>query len=197
MAIKPTKVRTNTLAFWKKAVSFYSMPDCLHDWHSGLNVGNPTKCAEVNDFIKYIKHIKQLEARKQGADSQTRRLMTEKEFKRLHEIFKSYGGSHSLSIWKFGMPALINFQFHIIGRIDDTTQVIMDHICVHNNFEHALKTNLTWSKNVQDERDAPWQIVLGSMNPVFCVRISLGFWLESNLRSTPSAMALPYIFFFL
>ena len=115
IAIKP-KVRANTLAFWKKAVSFY-MPDRLHGWRSGSNDGNPTKCAEVNDSIKYIK---KLEARKQGADSQTRRQMTENEFKRLHEIFKSYGGSHSSSIWKFGMPALINFQFHMIGRRHDT-----------------------------------------------------------------------------
>jgi hypothetical protein len=83
------------------------MLDCLHGWISGSrNDGNPAKCAEVNDFIKYIK---KLEARKQGADSQTRHPMTEKEFKMLHEIFKSYGGSNSLPIWKFGMPALINF----------------------------------------------------------------------------------------
>lgn len=191
MAIKPM-VRANTLAFWKKAVSFY-MPNRLHGWRSGSNDGNPTKCAEVNDFIKYIK---KLEARKQGAESQTRRPMQEKEFKRLHEVFKSYGGSHSSSIWKFGMPALINFQFHMIARIDDTTQVVLDHICVHDNFENALKTKLNWSKNVQDERDAPWQIMLASMNPVFCVFISLGLWLECNLRSTPSAMASPYVFAF-
>jgi hypothetical protein len=119
------------------------MPDCLHGWRSGSNDGNPTKCAEVNNFIK---DIKKLEAWKQGADSQMQRPMTEKEFKRLHEIFKSYGGSHSLSIWKFGMPALVNFQFHMIGRIDDTTQLIMDHILVHDNFEHALKTKLNWNR---------------------------------------------------
>jgi hypothetical protein len=70
----------------------------------------------------------------------------------------------------------------------------MDHIREHDNFEDALKTKLNWSKNVQNERDVPWQIVLGSMNPVFCVLISLGLWLESNLRSTPSAMALPNVF---
>jgi hypothetical protein len=191
LTIRPL-VRANTLAFWKKAISFF-MPDRLHGWRTGTNDGNPTKCAEVNDFIKYIK---KLEARKQGADSQTRRPMQEKEFRRLHEVFKSFGGSHSSMIWKFGMPALINFQFHMIARIDDTTQVIMDHIRVHDNFENALKTKLNWSKNVQDERDAPWQIVLGTMNPVFCVFISLGLWLECNLRSTPTAIASPYVFAF-
>ena len=38
------------------------------------------------------------------------------------------------------MPALIDFQFHLIARIDDTTQVIMDHIRVHDEFDYALKT---------------------------------------------------------
>ena len=185
-------VRANTIAFWKKAISFY-MPDRLHGWRTGSNDGNPTKCAEVNDFVKYVK---KQEARKQGAASQTRRPMTESEFRRLHEVFKSYGGPHSSAIWKYGMPALINFQFHMIARIDDTTQVIMDHICVHDNFENALKTRLNWSKNVNDERDAPWQIVLASMDPVFCVYISLALWLETNLRTNALAIASPYLFAF-
>jgi hypothetical protein len=185
-------VRANTIAFWKKAISFH-MPDRLHGWRTGSNDGNPTKCAEVNDFVKFVK---KLEARKQGAASQTRRPMVETEFRRLHEVFKSFGGPHSSGIWKFGMPALINFQFHMIARIDDTTQVIMEHIRVHDNFDNALKTRLNWSKNVQDERDAPWQIVLGSINPVYCVYISLGLWLELNLRSNASAMASPYVFAF-
>ena len=107
-AIRPL-VRANTLAFWKKSISFH-MPDCLHGWRSGTNDGNPTKSAEMNDFIK---RVKKLETRKQGAESQTRRPMQEIEFCRLHEVFKSFsGGTNSSNIWKFGMPALINFQFH-------------------------------------------------------------------------------------
>lgn len=189
--VKPL-VRANTIAFWKKAISFY-MPDRLHGWRTGSNDGNPTKCAEVNDFIKYVK---KLEARKQGAESQTRRPMTENEFRGLHKVFKSYGAPHSSVIWKYGMPAIMNFQFHMIARIDDTTQVTIDHIRVHDNFENALKTRLNWSKNVNDERDAPWQIVLGSMDPVYCVFISLALWLETNLRTNASAMASPYLFAF-
>jgi hypothetical protein len=203
-SIRPL-VRAHTLAFWKKAISFH-MPDRLHGWRSGSNDGNPTKSVEVNDFIK---RVKKLEARKQGADSKTRRPMQETEFRRLHEIFKSsphaerdrdqqqqQNNTSTSIIWRYGMPALINFQFHLIARIDDTTQVIMDHIRVHDNFDNALKTRLNWSKNVQDERDAPWQVILGSMNPVFCNFISLGLWLEMNLRLNPSAVASPYLFSF-
>jgi hypothetical protein len=79
-------------------------------------------------------------------------------------------------------------------RINDTTQVVLDHIQVHDNFENDLETKMNLSKNVQDERDAPWQVMLGSINPVFGVLISLGLWLERNLRSTPIAMASPYVF---
>jgi len=184
-------VRANTLAFWKKAISFH-MPDRLHGWRTGSNDGNPTRSVEVNDFIK---RVKKLEARKQGAESQTRRPMLETEFRRLHEVFKSYDQSQNASIWKYGMPALINLQFHLIARIDDMTQVVLEHIRVHDNFPNALKTHLNWSKNVQDERNAPWQVVLGSMNAAFCVFVSLGLWLEVNLKSNPSAIVSPYVFF--
>jgi hypothetical protein len=68
-------VRANTVAYWKKAISFF-MPDCLHCWRTGSNDGNPTKLAEVNDFVKYLR---KLEAGKQGAVSKTRRPM-DREF---------------------------------------------------------------------------------------------------------------------
>jgi hypothetical protein len=86
------------------------------------------------------------------------------------------------------MPALINFQFHLIARIDNTTQLILDHIQVHDSLDNALKPRLNWSKNVWDECDAPWQVILGCINPVLCVVISLGMWLESNLKSNLSAI---------
>ena len=64
----------------------------------------------------------------------------------MHEVFNTFDGSHSSAIWKLGMPVLTNFQFHMIARIDDTTQVIMDHIRVHDHFENALKIRLNCSK---------------------------------------------------
>ena len=63
-------------SFGKKAISFYR-PDCLHGWRTGSNDGIPTKCAEVNDFVNYLR---KLEARKQGAESKTRCPMEEREF---------------------------------------------------------------------------------------------------------------------
>ena len=99
-------------------------------------------------------------------------------------------------LWRYGMSALINFQFHVIGRIDDTMQVLIDHLCVHDLFLNCLKTKLNWSKNVGDERDAPWQIILGSMDTAYCVLVSLAIWMEMNMRANASAGVSPYVFLF-
>ena len=95
---------------------------------------------------------------------------------------------------KYGISAMVNFQFHLIARVDDTTKLVREHIRVHDNFPNCLKTRLNWSKNVNDERNAPWQIVLESISPVYCVLSLLALWLELNLKSIPVAMSSPYVF---
>jgi hypothetical protein len=54
---------------------------------------------------------------------------------------------------------------------------------------------LHWSKNCNDERDAPWQIMLGSMSTYYCVLITVGIWLEVSL-AYPGAGLNPHIFGF-
>ena len=61
--------------------------------------------------------------------------------------------------------------------------------------EFAVKAQLSWSKNVNEERDAPWQIVLESNNPVNCVFISLAIWLELYLTTQQQNLS-PYVFNF-
>ena len=90
----------------------------------------------------------------------------------------------------------MNFQFHLIACLYDTTQVVLEHIWVHNNFPHALKAQSNWSKYAQDESDVPWQIVLKVLNPVYCVVCSLALWLKLNIKMYPPAMDLPHVFFF-
>jgi hypothetical protein len=57
---------------------------------------------------------------------------------------------------------------------------------------------LNWSKNDSEERDAPWQIVLGSMDTVFCTNASFVTlcWMEVNLRTNSNALLSPYLFSF-
>ena len=133
--------------------------------------------------------------RKQGVLSQTQRAITEVEFRSLHTVFRDVSRS---MLWRYGMSALITFQFHLIGRIDVTaTQVLIDHLCAgHDSFLNCLKTQLNWSKNVGDERDAQWQIILGSMDTTYCVLVSLAIWKEMNMHANASAGASPYVFLF-
>jgi hypothetical protein len=154
------------------------MPNKLMAWNRLSNQGNPTRSIEINDLIK---RVKKKEVRKQGAPSQTRRPMSGREFHLLHGILKA---SNDI-VWRHGITCLINFQFHLIARIDDTTQLLMDHLRVHDSFSFALKARLNWSKNVQEERDAPWQLVIGSMDPLYCAIISLHFGLRHSLVTTP------------
>ena len=44
-------VRTNTLKYWKKVLSFF-MPNCLMPWNALSGVGNPTSSKKIYDLIK-------------------------------------------------------------------------------------------------------------------------------------------------
>ena len=187
----PLYARSSSLEFWKKALSFY-MPNRLLQWNTISNSGNPTKSTNVNDLIK---RVKKKEVRKQGVAPQSQRSMKEPEFRVLRTIRQKMGNDGDV-ITKLGIPALINYQFHLIARIDNATQLLIEHVSTHNFYPNALKTKLNWSKNVSEERDAPWQIVRGSMESAFCVLISMALWMEVNLEQNPSAMSSPYVFSF-
>ncbi|KAI2494041.1 hypothetical protein MHU86_20484 [Fragilaria crotonensis] len=187
-----------SISFDKKAISFW-MPN-RDKWSVTRTEGNPTQSKDVLDLLKAVK---KKEVRKQGAKSQVRRPMVGKEFESMHKLLLEAGNendrrttAHASSWKRYGISALVNFQFHMIARIDDSTQVVLEHVRVHDKFSHSLKVRLNWSKNVNDERDAPFQLVLGSMNPIYCVLWSLGLWLELNLKMYPPAMESPYLFCF-
>ena len=110
------------LIYYKKAISFFH-PDRLMEWSSGRDEGNPTRSVEVNNLIK---RVKQKEVRKQGVVSHTRRPMTETKFRLLHAVLQD--PKHNLT-WHYGMSAMINFQFHVIGRINDNSGVDQPHLC--------------------------------------------------------------------
>ena len=80
--------------------------------------------------------------------SKAKRPLTEGLFRRMQNILQHH---KSNIIWRYGLYALTNFQFHLLARIDDTTQVLVENICVHDSFCNALKTRLNWSKNVKKE----------------------------------------------
>ena len=44
-------IRSSTVAFWKKALSFF-MVNQLMVWSKVSNIGNPTRCTQLNELIK-------------------------------------------------------------------------------------------------------------------------------------------------
>ena len=49
-------------------------------------------------------------------------------------------GAHDVFWKRYGILAMVNFQFHLIARVDDSTQLVLGHIRVHDAFPNALKT---------------------------------------------------------
>jgi hypothetical protein len=107
------------------------MPKRLLLWSTTNNEDNPAKRIDVNDLIR---RVNKKEVRKQGVAPQSCCSMTEGKFCLLHSVLcKKYGAENDI-IWRFGIPALINNQFHlIIAQIDDATQILfLDHVCMQN-----------------------------------------------------------------
>ena len=179
--------RSNTLLYWKKGISFF-MPNKHIQWNEISMNGNPTKSQQV---ARMISEVKQKEVRRQGAPPKARRSLTKDEFRYTQTYLKDVETNIK---FKYGARAHNNYQYHLIGRVDDCTQVQFESLQVNEAFPtFALKTKLNWSKNVREEADCPWQFIFGSNDSLFCVLISLALWLEVML-GLPYGQATPYVF---
>lgn len=185
----PLGARPTSIEYWKKAISSF-MPNRLHPWNEALQMGNPTRSSEINDLIK---RIKKKEVRNKGATSQARRPITETELIEVQRLLREKP-EHG-NVTKYGIPGFVNFQVHMLSRIDCASQFVKMNFEPHDQYPHfAAKARLPWAKNVNQEGDAPWQIVLGAMNPALCVLIGLSIWLEFYLGQSQDLS--PYVFAF-
>lgn len=150
--------RSSSLMFYKKAISYY-MPNKLLGWNVETKSGNPTKSIQANALIKVVQ---KMEVRKQGKPSQAVRALTMEEIKFVMQMLREDNSSLPK---KIAVPALCAFQFHMIGRIDDSCRFVMKELYAHDSFDFALRGRMCWSKNVMEERDCPTQIILGANDP--------------------------------
>ena len=88
----------------------------------------------------------------------------------------------------------MSFQFHMIGHIDDCCKWKKEILAMHDVHDKAAKARLACSKNVTDERAAPWQHVFGCMDFVFCSILNLGLFLEIFRASHHDARVRPMVF---
>ena len=180
----------NSIMYWKKVISFF-MPHHLEAWSTAHQEGNLMKSKELNDLISWVK---KKEVHKQGVPPKDWQPLTEGKYRQMQTILCELAESGNI-IW-YGIPAMNNFQVHMISQIDCTCQWQTQHFKLHDVFpDFATKAKLSWSKNVNQEGDCPWQIVLGSMDPVFCVLVSTAIWLEYYLANLQGLS--PYMLDFL
>jgi len=170
-ADRPTVRRSSSLEYYKKAISNY-MPNKLMPWNALAQEGNPTRSVEVNNFIKAVK---KKEVRKQGKASSARRPLEKSEFVDIQRYFRSRQDPHR----RFRLPAFTKFQYNLIARNDDTANFETADLKAVPEFPFALQCRMCWSKNITEERDAPDQILLGAMDPDFCVLLGLGVYMEN------------------
>ena len=169
---RPTKCRSSSLQHWKKAISYF-MPNKNMQWNEITGFGNPTRSQAVNNMIN---RVKRLEVRGQGVPSQARRPLRMDEYRSLISKLRE---SDDLTT-KYGVTALMNFQFHMIGRVDDCCGWKKENLAVHDGHpQKACRARLAWSKNVSEERVAPFQFLFGCMDFAFCTILSVGLWMET------------------
>ena len=77
---------------------------------------------------------------------------------------------------------MANFQYHLIGRCDDTAHVRKRFLMPSSEFPGYLTTKICWSKNVHDESNCPEQILLPCWTSEMCPYLSLALFLEQWLQ---------------
>jgi hypothetical protein len=171
----PTLMRSSSLEQAKKGVSYF-MPYNMPNWVNGQ--GNPTKHTSVATVIN---DVKKSECRRQGRASKAKRPLREIEFRKTNELLRKEDDW----VHKYKYPAMTLWQYHLIGRVDDTAHFQVGDPRGHDMYDFALKTRVRWSKNVRDERVCPDQILLGASDDDFCIFIMLSIYLESFLEQYP------------
>ena len=132
------------------------MPNKLMQWNEINGMGNPRKVIEIN---KLMKGLKKMEVQKLDVVPKAWMPLKEDNFQKIVKILKK---SEQGPTWKYGVLAQMCFQVHIIARIDDSMNFLLENIEICLQVSFCLKMRLKCSKNVREERDAPQQIILGS-----------------------------------
>ena len=66
------------------------------------------------------------------------------------------------------MAAILTLQWQLVAWIDDVTKLAKSTLQCNYRFPYALNVHMVWSKNINEEREAPTQILFGSMDPLIC-----------------------------
>ncbi|KAG1703778.1 hypothetical protein DVH05_006792 [Phytophthora capsici] len=177
--MKPVHARSSTLEFAKKAVSSF-MPRVNTSWDPVTEQGNPTRSDAVN---KLIKRVKRSEVRREGVGSNARRAIEFDEFLSLLTLARA---EEERVAAKYMVNSVLTLQWHIMARIDDMMKLQFNNFFSNTQYTSTLLCQVRWSKNISEERDAPEQIVFGSMDSRLCPLLNLAIHIETSPNVTSS-----------
>ena len=147
------------------------MPNKIKKWNLQSNSRNPTKSIVVNELIK---RVKKHEVKREGKASSARRAMELPEFleivKRCRKLPENHFGRHT------GAEYFL-FQFYMIVRLDDVEPFKCEDLTANMEYPYTLKSKMRWSRNILEERESPDQIIIGSVDPNYCVILALSLHL--------------------
>jgi hypothetical protein len=132
-----------------------------------------------SSLCSYVKSGK----REPPATSITKRALTQAEFRKEMEILAAHKSDLTPTV-RFRTMGL--WQYHLVGRVDDSANAKISVPSVHAVYPDLLQTAVSWSKNVREERRCPDQILMGAMDDWYCLFIALGLHLESFLAKHPN-----------
>ena len=172
---RPLFAMQNAIKGWKKHISYF-MIDHISPWNEQARTGNPTRSTILNDLISIVGTK---ETRGLGLPSNQDRPFQPHEFE---QILSKLRSSDDFNL-RYRYSSMLLFMLHLVARGDDAAHVYKSTLRASTVYPGVLTTRLRWSKNVRERRDCPPQIMLGSMNPVYCVMLSIAIFLEHWLGS--------------
>jgi hypothetical protein len=168
----PTGAMSATLLGWKKKISWF-MANRLVPWDDLHSHRNPTRSSAVNDLIATVKRK---EARRPGKQSCADRPFEASEFIQVLNSLQNQPASEFEKKYKY--PAMLKTVLHFIARGDDAAHIFKSSLQQSTQYPWMLMLKLRWSKNVREHCECPFQVMLGSMNPLFCILLGLSIVLE-------------------
>jgi hypothetical protein len=164
----PTHCRSSNLEQKKEVISFYMHNNKYFLWDVRSCLGNPTKSVTVNDVVNTVR---KMECRKQGRPVCSKWDMKREDYRKTMRIIESKAGNFEM---QGKVPMMLKFQFHVISRTDNITNIEMGGLRSHNKFgAFALQTKVSWSKNVMEDCSCPDQIFIGAADTNFCMFLAL------------------------
>ena len=88
---------------------------------------------------------------------------------------------------RYKYPLMVLWRHHLIGQVDGVCDFKRNNPRSHPHFPFALKTKVSWPKNVHEERDCLDQILLAADDPQYCVFIAHALYLEQYCAHSPNA----------